>query len=38
LFVGAMKLTEKADGEETEAAEQDPEKQPEGAQTEESQA
>ena len=38
LFVGAMKLSEKPKAEEAEAAEEKPENQPEGAQTEESQA
>ena len=38
LFVGAMKLSEKTEAQEAEAAEEDPQNQPEGAQTEESQA
>ena len=38
LFVGAMKLSEKAEAEETDAADEKPENQPEGAETEESQA
>jgi len=38
LFVGAMKLSDQAEAEETAPAEEEPENQPEGAQTEESQA